>query len=85
MELKSLENLEHQLSRLLDQYRLIKKERDDLYERVSRLEAEVNELRGANESLREKIEDARKNVRDPEKEELIRAKVDELLAKLEGF
>lgn len=85
MELKSLENLEQQLSRLLDQYRLIKKDRDDLYERVSRLEAEANELRGANESLREKIEDQRRNVRDPEKEELIRAKVDELLAKLEGF
>ncbi len=85
MELKSLENLEQQLSRLLDQYRLIKKDRDDLYERVSRLEAEANELRGANESLRDRIEDARRNVRDPEKEELIRAKVDELLAKLEGF
>jgi len=85
MELKSLENLEQQLSRLLDQYRLIKKDRDDLYERVSRVEAEANELRGANESLREKIEDQRRNVRDPEKEELIRAKVDELLAKLEGF
>ncbi len=85
MELKSLEHLEQQLSRLLDQYRLIKKERDDLYERVGRLEAEANELRGANESLRERIEEARKNVRDPEKEERIRAKVDELLAKLEGF
>jgi len=85
MELKSLENLEQQLSRLLDQYRLIKKDRDDLFERVSRLEAEANELRGANDSLREKIEDARRNVRDPEKEERIRAKVDELLAKLEGF
>lgn len=85
MELQSLENLERQLSRLLDQYRLIKKERDDLYERVGRLEAEANELRGANESLTERIDEARKNVRDPEKEERIRAKVDELLAKLEGF
>lgn len=85
MELQSLENLERQLSRLLDQYRLIRKERDDLYERVSRLEAEGNELRSANESLRLKNEDARKNARDPEKEERIRAKVDELLAKLEGF
>lgn len=85
MELQSLENLERQLSRLLDQYRLIKKERDDLYERVGRLEAEANELRGSNESLRQKIEDAKRNARDPEKEERIRAKVDELLAKLEGF
>jgi len=85
MELQSLENLERQVSRLLDQYRLVKKDRDDLYERVSRLEAEANELRSANESLHLKAEEARRNARDLEKEERIRAKVDELLAKLEGI
>lgn len=85
MELQNLENLERQVSRLLDQFRLVRKERDDLYERVSRLEAETNELRGANESLRQKVEEARRNARDHEKEERIRVKVDELLAKLEGF
>jgi len=85
MELQILENLERQVSRLLEQFRAIKRERDDLFERVSRLESEVSELRGANESLRVKIEEARRNARDPEKEERIKAKVDELLAKLEGF
>jgi FtsZ-binding cell division protein ZapB len=85
MELQSLENLEKQVSHLLDQYRSVKKERDELYERVSRLESEANELREANESLRIKADEARRNLRDPEKEERIRAKVDELLAKLEGF
>jgi len=85
MELQSLDNLERQITRLIDQHRVIKRERDDLFERVSRLESEANELRGANESLRIKVEDARRNARDPDKDELIRAKVDELLAKLEGF
>ena len=85
MELQSLDNLERQITRLLDQLHVIRRERDDLFERVSRLESEASELRGANESLRVKIEDARRNARDPDKDERIRAKVDELLAKLEGF
>jgi len=85
MELQSLDNLERQITRLLEQLRAIRRERDDLFERVSRLESEASELRGANESLCVKIEDARRNVRDPDKEEQIRVKVDELLAKLEGF
>jgi len=85
MELQNLENLERQITRFIDQSRLVKRERDDLYERVSRMESELNELRGANESLLVKIEEAHRNVRDPAKDALIKAKVDELLAKLEGL
>jgi len=85
MELQSLENLERQLTRLIDQLKTIKRERDDLFERVSRLESEASELRGSNDSLRLKLEEAQRNTRDVEKEERIKAKVDELLAKLEGL
>jgi hypothetical protein len=85
MELQSLEILEKQITRLLDQSKAVRKERDELFERVSRLGSEVSELRTANESLRSKMDEARLNARDPEKEERIKAKVDELLAKLEGF
>lgn len=85
MELQSLETLERQITRLIEQTRGVKRERDELYERTSRLEAEVNELRGANEVLRQKVANASLNARDPEKEGRIKAKIDELLAKLEGL
>ncbi|MBM3327403.1 MAG: hypothetical protein FJY65_10615 [Calditrichaeota bacterium] len=85
MEINSLENLERQVIRLLEQYKLIKQERDELAEQLNRLETESADLRNANDELRIQIDEARRNARDPIKEERIRAKVDELLAKLEGF
>ncbi len=85
MEITGLENLERQIIRLLGQYKQVKQERDELAERVNHLETEVSDLRNTNADLRAQVEEARRNARDPVKEELIRAKVDELLAKLEGF
>ncbi|MBM3328266.1 MAG: hypothetical protein FJY67_02175 [Calditrichaeota bacterium] len=85
MELSALESLERQVTRLLEGYRQVRTERDDLAQRVIRLEAENTDLRSQNDDFAERIEEARRNTRDPVKEERIRAKVDELLAKLEGF
>ncbi len=85
MELQSFDELERRVTRFLDLYRAAKSERDELAERVGRLEAEIEELKRANASARKELEEARLNVRDSEKEERIKSKVDDLLAKLEGF
>ncbi len=85
MELQTLDDLERQVIKLLEKHRSVKNERDELAERVSRLEAEVAELRNENRSLKGDLEVARKNVADPEKEKRIETKVDELLSRLEGI
>jgi len=85
MELQNFDNLEQQVNKLLERHRSLKNERDELVERVSRLEAEVAELKRANKALTEETEAAQRNVRDPEKEQRIKSKVDELLSKLEDI
>ena len=85
MELQSFDELERKVTRFLDLYRVAKRERDELAERVGRLEAEIEELERTNTSVRKEIEEARLNSRDSDKEERIKSKVDDLLAKLEGF
>ncbi|MDP8239273.1 MAG: hypothetical protein P9X24_09290 [Candidatus Hatepunaea meridiana] len=85
MELPSLNNLDQQVTRFLDKYHSMKTERDEFAERVARLEAEIAELHRAKDELDKEIVEVRQNVRDKEKEERIKSKVDELLAKLEGF
>ncbi len=85
MELQSLDELERRVTRFLDQLQTARRERDEMAERVGRLEAETAELKRANDELKRELEAAGKKVTDPEKEERIRSKVDELLAKLEGF
>ncbi len=85
MEFKSLDDLERQVHRLLEQFRAVKQERDDLAARAERREAEVAEVRRANQRLRKEIAKAQRNSPDTEREEQIKARVDELLAKLEGF
>ena len=85
MELQNFDNLENQVNKLLERHRSVKNERDELVERVSHLEAEVAELKRANKVLTEETEAAQRNVRDPEKEQRIKSKVDELLSKLEDI
>ena len=85
MELQNFDNLENQVNKLLERHRSVKNERDELVERVNRLEAEVVELKRANKVLKEEAEAAQRNVRDPEKEQRIKNKVDELLNKLEDI
>ena len=85
MELQSIDDLERQVIKLLDRHRSVKNERDELAERVSRLEAEVAELKRANKELKDDTETALKNRRDPEKEQRIKSKVDELLSRLEDI
>jgi len=85
MELPSLDNLERQINRLLDQFIAVRRERDDLIARIQQLEAECHELQSVRDRMALEVQDARKNTRDREKEDKIRSKVDELLAKLEGF
>ena len=80
-----MDDLERQVNKLLDQYRSVKNERDELAERVSRLEAEVAELRSENQDLKGELAEVRKSAPDPKKEERIKTKVDELLSKLEGI
>lgn len=85
MELDSLENLDRQVGRLLESYNSTKQARDELAQRVGQLETEMAQLQEKNRSLEIALKNARQQARDPEKDELVRAKVDELLAKLEGF
>ena len=85
MELESLDNLERQIGRLLEKYLSIKKAREELALRVGHLESENTQLRQTNSRLQKELGEAQQNARDPEKDQRIRAKVDELLAKLEGF
>ena len=85
MELQSFDELERKVTRFLDLYHAAKSERDELAERVGRLEAEIEELKRANTSARKELEEARLDARDSEKEERIKSKVDDLLVKLEGF
>jgi len=85
MELQSLDELERRVTRFLDQLQTTRRERDEMAERVGRLEAEIAELQRANGELKRELEAACKKVADPEKDKRIRSKVDELLAKLEGF
>ena len=85
MELQSLDELERKVSKFLEQLRITRNERDELSKRISGLEAEIAELKKANKTITKELEETRHNVRDPEKEERIRSKVDDMLAKLEGF
>ena len=85
MEVQSFEDLERKVTRFLDQHRLTKSERDELAERVGRLEAEIAELQRTNEELKKELVAACDNVRDLDKENRIKSKVDDLLTKLEGF
>jgi uncharacterized coiled-coil DUF342 family protein len=85
MELQSLIELENQIDKLLDLYKSVKRDRDELLQRVQQLEAENYDLKRSTDELRQEATEAKRNTRDLEKEQKIRAKVDELLAKLEGF
>ena len=85
MELPSLIELENQIDKVLDLYKSVRRDRDELVQRVQQLEAENHELKRSADQLRQEAAEARRNTRDLEKEQKIRAKVDELLAKLEGF
>jgi len=82
MELSSLEQLENQVVELLERYKHAKAVREELAQRVNELETEIEELKKINEQLRLDLDDARSSSRD--KEDLVRAKVDELLTKIEG-
>ena len=85
MELQSFDELERKISKFLEQLRITRNERDELLKRVSSLEAEIAQFKQTNKAITKELDEARRNARDPEKEERIRSKVDEMLAKLEGF
>ncbi len=85
MEIRSFDELERRVTKFLEELRQAKSERDELSKRVSGLEAENTELKHINEKLKKELKEARQNARDPEKEERIKTKVDDMLAKLEGF
>ncbi len=85
MELQSFDELESKITKFLDQLLVTRNERDELIERVSGLESEIAELKQSKKKLKKELDNARLNVRDPEKEERIKSKVDDMLAKLEGF
>ncbi len=85
MDLPGLEKIESQIQELLERYKSVKASREELALRVNELESEISELQKENEQLQVSLEEARRNTRDFDKEERIKARVDELLAKLEGF
>lgn len=85
MEIESLEKLGNQVMNLLDKYNSLKRDFGELEQLSAQLKAENSDLKRGNEQLKTEVDEARRNSRDFEKEERIRARVDELLTKLEGF
>jgi len=83
MELPNLETLESKVRGILEKYNQLKVENRELKSKCDAFQAEMDELKRDNEQLHTELDDARRNSRDFEKEERIRAKVDELLAQLE--
>ena len=83
MELSSFEKLESQVEELLTQYKNTRAARESLAQRVSQLERENEELKQTNLQLREDLENSDRSKSD--KEERIKAKVEELLTKIEGI
>jgi len=64
---------------------IVKAVRDDLALRVEQLETEVAALNQSDETLRRELQSARRLKGNAHKQERIRSKIDELLAKLEGI
>ena len=85
MEFKSLDELERQVRQQLERFQAVKQERDELATRAERQEVEIAELRRVYQGLRKEIAKARSSFPDKGREERIKAKVNELLAKLEEF
>ena len=85
MELQSFDELERKITKFLDQLLATRNERDELVKRVSGLESEIAELKRSSKKLKKELDEARLNTRDPEKEGRIKSKVNDMLAKLEGF
>ena len=85
MELDSFNVLERQINSMLEKFKAVRVERDELAERVQQLEADNYNLRRSSEDLQLKLVDVESNTRDRARDAQIKAKVEELLAKLEGF
>ncbi|MDP8229233.1 MAG: hypothetical protein P9M15_07260 [Candidatus Electryoneaceae bacterium] len=98
---KNLDNLIQSVTRLADKYNTAKRQREELIERVGRLESDSAELSRANANLRHANEELRTEndkmhreaadesrlyaTRDPQREERIRTKLDDMLLKLDGM
>jgi len=85
MDLPNFEKLEAQILKLIHRYEGLKNDNGELERMVNGLQEEISELKGINSRLRVELEDSKRNIRDTEKEERIRIKVEELLTHLEGI
>jgi chromosome segregation ATPase len=85
MDLPNFEKLEAQILKLIHRHEGLKNDYGELEQMVNGLQEEINQLKGINSRLRGELEDSKQNVRDTEKEERIRIKVEELLTQLEGI
>ena len=85
MNLPNLEKLEERILNLIHRYGALKDDYHELERMVSGLQKEIDEEKGINSHLQADLEDSLRNTRDSGKEERIKAKVEELLAQLEGI
>ncbi len=85
MELPNFDKLETQILNLVHRYKSLKNDYGELERMVNGLQDEINELKGINSRLRVELENSKRNIRDTDKEERIRIKVEELLTQLEGI
>jgi len=85
MDLPNFEKLEAQILKLIHRHEGLKNDYGELEQMVNGLQEEINQLKGINSRLRGELEDSKQNVRDTEKDERIRIKVEELLTQLEGI
>ena len=85
MDITQFDELERRVSALIDSQEKLKAHNRELQARVNHLESQVNASAEEAERLLAEREELLANQRDPKKEEQIRRKVSEMLARLDGL
>lgn len=81
MDISNLEKLEKYVNSLLEKHANTEREKAELVTKTEFLASQVEELQKSNANLQAELSEARMNLRNPEEEERIKAKVDDILAK----
>jgi DNA repair exonuclease SbcCD ATPase subunit len=84
MDITQFDELERRVSALIDSQEKLKAHNRELQARVSSLENQANAAAEETQRLMAEREELLANQRDPKKEEQIRRKISEMLARLEG-
>lgn len=83
--LPNLEVLELKVMQLLEKIRGLREENGDLRTELKHLRDELDSAHGRESVLKHELEEARKDRRDPERDQEIKRKISGLLTKLNGI